>query len=51
MNSQAGGRETRTKRWETVEGWYDLEVTAQEDPAFRRRLTGRVETGRPGVTA
>jgi phospholipase C len=43
--------ETKTKSWETDEGWYDLEVTAQEDPAFRRRLTGRVETGRPGVTA
>jgi phospholipase C len=43
--------ETKTRTWDTDEGWYDLEVTAQEDPAFRRRLTGRVETGRPGVSA
>jgi phospholipase C len=44
-------RETRTVSWETDGGWYDLEVTAREDAAFHRRLTGRVEDGRPGVTA
>ena len=43
--------ETRTVSWDTDEGWYDLEVTAREDGTFRRRLTGRVEDGRPGVTA
>lgn len=37
--------------WRTDRGWYDLVVTAREDESFRRRLTGRVETGRPGVTA
>jgi phospholipase C len=37
-----------TLDWPTDEGWYDLEITA---PDFRRRLTGRVENGRPGVTA
>ncbi|WP_199439787.1 phosphocholine-specific phospholipase C [Umezawaea beigongshangensis] len=42
-----GGR-SRSLDWATDRGWYDLEVTA---PDFRRRLTGRVEDGRPGVTA
>jgi phospholipase C len=42
---------TRTVTWDTDKGWYDLEVTAEEDDAFRRRLTGRVETGRAGVSA
>ncbi|MFI6497675.1 phosphocholine-specific phospholipase C [Nonomuraea typhae] len=31
-------------------GWYDLEITCEEDPAFRRRLMGHVENGRPSVT-
>jgi phospholipase C len=43
--------QTRTTTWDTDQGWYDLEVTAEEDPAFRRRLTGRLENGRPGITA
>jgi len=38
----------RSLTWATDHGWYDLEVTA---PGFRRRLTGRVEDGRPGTTA
>lgn len=38
----------RSLSWVTDNGWYDLEVTA---PGFRRRLTGRVEDGRPGTTA
>jgi len=38
----------RSLAWATDHGWYDLEVTA---PDFRRRLTGRVEDGRPGTTA
>lgn len=38
----------RSLDWATNHGWYDLEVTA---PDFRRRLTGRVEDGRPGITA
>lgn len=28
-------------------GWYDILVTDPADPAFRRRLAGRLETGRP----
>jgi phospholipase C len=43
---RAGQR--RTLKWGTDCGWYDLEVTG---PDFRRRLTGRVEDGRPGITA
>lgn len=34
----------RSLDWVTDHGWYDLEVTG---PDFRRRLTGRVENGRP----
>jgi phospholipase C len=42
------GGQRRSLDWATDRGWYDLEVTA---PDFRRRLTGRVEDGRSGVTA
>jgi phospholipase C len=42
------GGQRRSLEWVTDQGWYDLEVTA---PGFRRRLTGRLEDGRPGVTA
>lgn len=31
-------------------GWYDIEVTADREPAFRRRLTGHVENGRASVS-
>ncbi|MFD9943011.1 phosphocholine-specific phospholipase C [Nonomuraea sp. NPDC059023] len=31
-------------------GWYDLEITCEEDPSYRRRLMGHVENGRPSVT-
>lgn len=41
---------SRTIEWETDRGWYDVEVTARDDHAFRRRFTGRVETARAGVT-
>lgn len=34
----------------TDHGWYDVEVTCPDDADFRRRITGRVETGRPSVT-
>lgn len=36
--------------WETKNGWYDVEITAEQDPTFRRRLTGREENGRPGIS-
>jgi phospholipase C len=42
------GGQRRSLKWATDHGWYDLEVTA---PGFRRRLTGRLEDGHPGVTA
>ncbi|RJQ77749.1 phospholipase C, phosphocholine-specific [Pseudonocardiaceae bacterium YIM PH 21723] len=38
-------------QWPTDEGWYDVEVTCDQDPSFRRRITGRVENGKPGQTA
>lgn len=43
--------EQRTVTWPTDHGWYDVGVTVEQDPAFRRRLTGRIEDGRPGLTA
>ncbi|WP_229785019.1 phosphocholine-specific phospholipase C [Paenarthrobacter histidinolovorans] len=36
--------------WDTMNGWYDVEITAAEDATFRRRLTGREEDGREGVS-
>ncbi|MBF6172535.1 phosphocholine-specific phospholipase C [Nocardia blacklockiae] len=42
---------SRTVEWNTESGWYDVEVTAIEEPEFRRRITGRVENGGPGVSA
>ena len=44
----AGGR--REVEWRTDHGWYDVAVTCPDDDTFRRRLTGRVETGRDSVT-
>ncbi|MFC0628315.1 phosphocholine-specific phospholipase C [Kribbella deserti] len=44
------GRQTRAVTWPTDQGWYDLEVTSPQDPSYRRRLTGHLETGRPSVT-
>jgi phospholipase C len=44
------GRQTRKVTWPTDEGWYDVEITVAEDPTYRRRLTGHVETGRASVT-
>ncbi len=36
--------------WETLKGWYDIEVTADGDATFRRRLTGCEENGKPGIS-
>ncbi len=44
-------RQRRRISWTTDRGWYDIEITAPADPAFRRRLTGHLEDGRPGLTA
>jgi phospholipase C len=35
---------------EDSHGWYDLEITCPDDPAFARRLMGHVENGRPSIT-
>lgn len=42
---------TRRVPWTTDHGWYDLLVEVDRDDTFRRRLTGRIENGRPGVSA
>lgn len=43
---------SRTIAWRTADehGWYDVEVTAEGDEAFRRRLMGHIENGRPSVS-
>ncbi len=41
---------TKKIGWDTVEGWYDLQLTSAEDASFRRRLTGREEDGREGIS-
>ncbi len=41
---------TRTAGWPTDRGWFDIEVTADSDADFRRRVTGRVATGREGIS-
>ncbi|MFC9972535.1 phosphocholine-specific phospholipase C [Spirillospora sp. NPDC127200] len=45
----AAGERT-TLSWNTDHGRYDFEITIAEDPAFRRRLMGHVENGRPGIS-
>lgn len=42
--------QTRKIGWETLQGWYDLQVTSPDDATFRRRLTGREEDGREGIS-
>ncbi|MBN8831513.1 MAG: phospholipase C, phosphocholine-specific [Sphingomonadales bacterium] len=39
-------------RWtlDATGGWYDLIVTGPDAPSFRRRLAGRLETGRPSIS-
>lgn len=40
------------KRWklDDTRGWYDLIVTSPAAPSFKRRLAGRLETGRHSIT-
>ncbi|MEV8638845.1 phosphocholine-specific phospholipase C [Streptosporangium sp. NPDC051023] len=35
---------------EASNGWYDVQITCDEDPSYARRLMGHVENGRPSVT-
>ncbi|WP_214317489.1 phosphocholine-specific phospholipase C [Nonomuraea sediminis] len=35
---------------EESQGWYDVAVSCEQDPAFNRRFMGHVENGRPSVT-
>ncbi|MEU5688572.1 phospholipase C, phosphocholine-specific [Streptomyces venezuelae] len=45
-------RSSRTVAWHTAgeHGWYDVEVTADGDAAFRRRLMGHIENGRASIS-
>ena len=44
---QAGG--AIELKYAGSEGWYDLEITVPDMPAFGRRLAGRIASGKPGV--
>ncbi|QSZ49788.1 phospholipase C, phosphocholine-specific [Arthrobacter sp. D5-1] len=41
---------TKKIGWETLGGWYDIQVTSADDATFRRRLTGREEDGQEGIS-
>ncbi|WP_369215223.1 phosphocholine-specific phospholipase C [Streptomyces flavofungini] len=47
---RAGSSRTIAWRTEDEHGWYDVEVTADSDSAFRRRLMGHIENGRASVS-
>jgi phospholipase C len=45
-----GARAIRTVQTRHANGWYDVSIVSDLDPAFRRRLAGHVETGRPSTS-
>ncbi|MEU7179573.1 MULTISPECIES: phosphocholine-specific phospholipase C [Streptomyces] len=47
---RAGSTRTLAHPTAGAHGWYDLDLTAAEDPSFHRRLMGHVENGRESVT-
>jgi phospholipase C len=53
MHVSVPGPGRRRLEWRTdaSHGWYDLVVTVDQDPAFRHRLTGHIENGRPSRSA
>lgn len=47
---KAGRSRTVAHQARDAHGWYDLGLSAAEDPSFHRRLMGHVENGRESVT-
>jgi phospholipase C len=47
---RAGGRVRHRVPLAASRRWYDLTVTVEADPSFRRRFAGHVENGRAGVS-
>ncbi|MFC7310391.1 phosphocholine-specific phospholipase C [Streptomyces monticola] len=45
-----GQSRTLAHRTSAAQGWYDLEVVAEGDKEFRRRLMGHIENGRASVS-
>jgi len=45
-----GASASRKRSLAATAGWYDLRVTSAEGAAYQRRLAGRIENGRPGLT-
>ncbi|MEU8998623.1 phosphocholine-specific phospholipase C [Streptomyces caniferus] len=50
LKVRAGAVRTVAHRAGDAHGWYDLALSAAEDPSFHRRLMGHVENGRESVT-
>jgi hypothetical protein len=47
----AGGEHHLSVPTHDADGWYDFEITLDDDPTFRRRLTGHLEDGLPASAA
>lgn len=45
-----GARVTHVAHPHRSNGWYDLTVTSDRDPGYRRRLAGHIETGAPSTS-
>lgn len=50
LRVEAASTRTFAHGTRAAEGWYDLLLTADEDPAFRRRLAGHIENGQESVS-
>lgn len=50
LRVESGSTRTFAHGTRAAEGWYDLVLTADEDDAFRRRLTGHIENGEESIT-
>ncbi|MHB8817179.1 MAG: phospholipase domain-containing protein, partial [Steroidobacteraceae bacterium] len=35
---------------EQFQGWYDLVITVEQDPTFKYRFAGHIETGRESIS-
>ena len=47
---QGGDTATYTGQLQGTFGWYDITLTVDSDPSFKRQLAGHVETGRDSIT-
>jgi phospholipase C len=50
VSLRAGAARSRTWSLDDTHGWYDLTLTAEQDPTFRVQYAGHVENGRPSIS-